>query len=115
MDAVLERKQRAADDFLQRLLAGRAREHVAKVILHGSVAQGTAQPDSDIDLLVFGTGEPELVRDAVLNAGLEASGVASESIEPLVYPYGEYRQPSTYFVFNALRKGREMYSMDAAE
>lgn len=115
MDAVWERKQRAAEDFLQRLLASRAREHIAKVILHGSVAQGTAQPDSDIDLLVFGTGEPELVRDAVLAASLEASGVAGESIEPLVYPYGEYQRPSTFFIFNALRKGRELYSMDAAE
>lgn len=115
MDAILERKQRAADDFLRRLLTSRAREHIAKVILHGSVAQGTAQPDSDIDLLIFGTGEPELVRDAVMDVGLEASGATGESIEPLVYPYGEYQQPSTYFIFNALRKGRELYSMDAAE
>lgn len=114
-DAVLERKQRAAEDFLRRLLQGRARAHIAKVILHGSVAQGTARPDSDIDLLVFGIGEPELVRDAVWNAGLATSEATDENVEPLVYPYGEYRQPSTYFVYNALRKGRELYSMDAAE
>jgi uncharacterized protein (UPF0332 family)/predicted nucleotidyltransferase len=115
MDAILERKERAADDFLRRLLTSRAREYIAKVILHGSVAQGTAQPDSDVDLLIFGTGEPELVQDAVIDVGLEVAAATGESIDPLIYPYGEYQQPSTYFIFNALRKGRELYSMDAAE
>jgi uncharacterized protein (UPF0332 family) len=46
---------------------------------------------------------------------LEVAAATGESIDPLIYPYGEYQQPSTYFIFNALRKGRELYSMDAAE
>lgn len=48
MTAWLERKREAADLFISHLLASPARSHIAKVLLHGSVAEGTAQPESDV-------------------------------------------------------------------
>ena len=40
-----ERKYRALDLFLRRLLRGPIKDHMAKVVLFGSVAKGKAQYD----------------------------------------------------------------------
>ncbi len=115
MDAALERKTEAINEFLEHLLGGPAREYIARVILHGSVAEGLARPESDIDLLVFELGHPALVADACDEASFETLMKMDESVEPLVYPASDYRYPPSYFVYRALQDGREVYSMNEKE
>lgn len=113
MNAWLERKRKAGDLFVSHLLASPARPHIAKVVLHGSVAEGTARPESDVDVLVFQTGAPEVVADVCDEASFQVVMEAMESVEPLIYSWGEYRYPSSYFVYQAIRQGEELYSMEA--
>ncbi len=49
---LMQRKLEAARSFAERLLASPARDHIAKIIVFGSVAKGTARPDSDVDVIV---------------------------------------------------------------
>lgn len=112
VSAVLAKKLEAAHRFVERLLASPAGDHVAKVILHGSVAEGSARPESDVDLLVFETDGHGLVADICDEVSFEVLLETAESVEPLVFPWHEYRYPSSYFIYHALWRGQEVYSMD---
>ncbi len=101
--------------FVSHLLASPAQPHVAKVLLHGSVAEGTAQPESDVDVLVFQTGAPEVVDRACDEVSFQVVMDTVESVEPLIYPWGEYHHPPSYFVYQAIQQGEELYSMGAEE
>ena len=48
-------KQKALDDFTARLLQSSMKDHIARIIPFGSVLDGEDQPESDVDVLVFGT------------------------------------------------------------
>ena len=85
MNAWLERKRKAGDLFVSHLLASPARPYVAKVLLHGSVAEGIAQPESDVDVLVFQTGAPEVVAEACDEVSFQVVMDTVESVEPLIY------------------------------
>lgn len=108
----LEKKRKAGDLFVSHLLRSPARSHIAKVLLHGSVAEGTARPESDVDVLVFQTGAPEVVADVCDEASFQVVMEASESVEPLIYPWGEHRHPPSYFAYQAIQQGEELYSME---
>ena len=111
----LERKRKAGELFVSYLLASPARPYIAKVLLHGSVADGTAQPESDVDLLVFQIGAPHLVTDVCDEASFQVVMEASESVEPLIYSWSEYHHPFSYFIYQAIQQGEELYSMEAEE
>jgi len=113
--AWLERKREAADLFISHLLASPARSHIAKVLLHGSVAEGTAQPESDVDVVVFQIGAPEVVADVCDEASFRVVMEVSESIEPLIFSMGEYHHPFSYFLYRATQDGEELYSVTAEE
>jgi predicted nucleotidyltransferase len=49
-------KGQALDDFTARLLSSPMKDHIARIVLFGSVLDGEDQPNSDVDVLVFGTG-----------------------------------------------------------
>ncbi len=115
MNSVVEKKLRAADRFVERLLATPAKAHIAKIILHGSVAEGTARPESDVDLVIFQIGGDDVVADFCDEVGFETLMETTESVEPLIYPLGAYRHPPSYFVYRALHDGREIYSMEEEE
>lgn len=115
MTAWLERKREAADLFISHLLASPARSHIAKVLLHGSVAEGTAQPESDVDVVVFQIGAPEVVADVCDEASFRVVMEVSESIEPLIFSMGEYHHPFSYFLYRAIQDGEELYSVTAEE
>ncbi|HID63112.1 MAG TPA: nucleotidyltransferase domain-containing protein [Anaerolineae bacterium] len=93
MNAVVRNKLEAADRFVARLVASPAGKHIAKVILHGSVAEGTARPESDVDLLVFHLGEAELVADFCDEMSFETLMETTEIVEPLVFLWNDYRYP----------------------
>ncbi|MBC7226226.1 MAG: HEPN domain-containing protein [Thermoflexales bacterium] len=113
--AVVERKRRAAEMFVARLLESPARPYVACVLLHGSAASRKARPESDVDLLVFRTDGSGIVERACDEASFQVALETAESVEPLVYSVNERRYPASYFLYRAIREGEVLYAMSAEE
>lgn len=61
-DEVHYQKLIALRSFLERLLKSSVRQEIARVVLFGSVARGDPEQDSDVDLLLLGTGHLETIR-----------------------------------------------------
>ena len=112
---LLERKHRALDVFLHRLLGGQIKDHIAKVILFGSVAKGKAQKESDIDVLIVALDHLEEIGEVSVDASIETGMETEESIEPLVCTIDEIHFLRSYFIYNALRLGKEVYTMDPVQ
>jgi len=112
---LLERKRRAGEVFLARLLESPARPYIARVLLYGGVAAGRARPESDVDVLVFRTDGSGIVERACDEASFWATVETAESVEPLVYSLSDYRYPASFFVYRAIRDGEELYAMSAEE
>jgi uncharacterized protein (UPF0332 family)/predicted nucleotidyltransferase len=113
--SVMARKQRALDDFLSRLLSTKTRKLIGKVILFGSMNENKASRDSDIDLLVLAVDKLEEVSDRCAEASMWTSIEMKESIEPLIYCLDEVRYTNSYFLYQVLKKGREVYKMEEEE
>lgn len=103
----------ALQHFVKVLLNSPAREQIAKIVLFGSVAWGDPQPDSDIDVLVFGTRDLEAVRETCYDASSNVP--APHNVESIVVPVSRLLVPDSYLIYSALRQGKEVYTMDEAE
>lgn len=105
-------KQKALDDFTARLLQSSLKDHIARIVLFGSVLDGEDQPESDVDVLVFGTDRLRELSEACAAASFETAMQWGESVEPLVYCTDDMRFPQSYFLYDTLRQGKEIYRMD---
>lgn len=82
-------------------------ERLADVVLHGSVARGTDEPESDVDLLVLLRGELDYFRelrtlvDLLFPLQLDAERV----ISALPAAAEEYRRGTLQLYRNAAREG----------
>ncbi|MFQ6102220.1 MAG: nucleotidyltransferase domain-containing protein [Anaerolineae bacterium] len=103
----------ALQHFVEMLLAGPARELIAKIVLFGSVASGDSEPDSDVDVLVFGTRDLEAIRDMCYDAWLIVP--APHSVEAIIVPFSQLLVPDSYFIYSTLRQGKEIYTMNRDE
>ncbi len=108
-------KLNAAADFAARLLASPVGDSVARIVLFGSVARGEARPESDVDVMVFGFAPPKTLMKAASQASWEATVEWGESVAQLTYSLDDLLQPRSYLLYNALKRGREIYSMDETE
>lgn len=113
MSEVHYRKLLALQRFMETLLNSPARNQIAKVVLFGSVARGDPEPDSDVDVLIFGTRNLEAIREMCYNAWLTAP--APHSVEAIVAPFSHLFIPDSYFIYSTLRHGKEIYAMNEAE
>ena len=86
------------------LLNSPAREQVARVVLFGSVARGEVWEESDVDVLVFGTCDLEMIRETCYAAWLAVP--APRSVESMVAPFSQLFVPDSYFIYSTLRRGR---------
>ena len=109
---VSDTKLRALGDFMRRISNSPVGGSIARIILFGSVAEGDAHPESDVDVLVFGTDHLRELAQTCAAASFEMAVRWGESIEPLIYGSSDLWFPSSYFVYNVLRHGKEMYQMD---
>jgi len=112
---LVQRKLEAAQSFAERLLASPARDHIAKIIVFGSVAKGTARPDSDVDVIVIGFDDPATLESVVTDAAYETLLEQGEGVTPIVESVHELIEPHSYFVYRASRYGKELYTVTEAE
>ena len=95
----------------ERLLKSKAKKYLLKMILFGSHAKGEATKDSDIDLLVVRKNGKEA--EEVLNAALYNILLDTDApIEVLISTSEEILWPDSYFIYNILYYGKEIFSMD---
>jgi len=95
----------------ERLLKSEAKKYLLKMILFGSHAKGEATKDSDIDLLVVrknGKEVEEIINAALYNILLDTGA----PIEVLISTIEEILWPDSYFIYNILSYGKEIFSMD---
>ena len=100
--------------FERKLLSSPGGYGVLKIVLFGSHAKGTAQPESDIDVLVVAGRESES-REAVADAAFEAQMRHAAAIEPVVMSVDELFPVTSYFVKNALETGKEVFTVSDVE
>ena len=112
---IYEKKLKALDYFKNRLLNSDVKDMIAEIILFGSVANGEATPESDIDVLVFTFGDLRKVSYACADASMRTGIETKESVEPLVYCIDDLRFINSYFIYNAIKKGKEVYKMEEKE
>jgi len=106
------KKRRALDLFVEGLIRSEAKNSIAMIILFGSLLKGEVREESDIDTLVVATDSLNQVRDSCADAALETWVSFKENIESLIYCIDEVRYPSSYFLYNIVTKGMEVYRMD---
>jgi len=86
-------------------------EHIESVVLYGSVARGTADSNSDIDILILTDGE--INEDNIMETALEIGKKKSDEeveIVPMVETIDEFRDNWSYgthrFETNVVRDGK---------
>jgi len=85
---------------------------IAKIVLFGSHAKGTASTNSDIDVLFLTTqngGTEQLLMEKIYDFILDYD----VPLEVFVANIDSLYLDRDYFTYNALRYGQEIYSMDA--
>jgi len=106
------KKQKALNYFTESLLKTEVKESIGKIFLFGSMAKGQAQPESDIDLLIFTTADLNQTNQFINKISYEILTKQTEVISPVIYPWQNYLYPDSYFVYHNTREGgREIYTM----
>ena len=108
-------KLNAAADFAARLLNGPMGDQVERIMLFGSVARDEARPDSDVDVLIASATNPQSVQQ---QADVTAFDVLLEDdayIAPMVFSANDLAHPSTWFLHQVLKEGREVFRMSDTE
>jgi uncharacterized protein (UPF0332 family)/predicted nucleotidyltransferase len=109
---LLEKKYKALDYFLKYLLSTEAKKYIAKIILFGSVAKRKIWKESDVDLLVVSLNHREILDDKLAEASMETGLAIGESVEPITCDLDEVRHIDSYFIYNVLKRGKEVYHME---
>jgi len=100
--------------FKDHLLSGEGGDKIARIILFGSQATGTAGPDSDIDILIATLDGREVER-VILDRAYDFMTEQQAPIEIVFSSVYDLVPPRDYFLYNVTRYGVEVYSMDAGE
>jgi len=114
-NGVHRRKLRALDDFIEGLLGQPERHQLGRIILFGSALEGDITAESDVDLLVLGTGDLQALRRACAAAAFETNLATGERVEPLVFPLSYYYHPASPFIHRLRQRGKEILSMSEHE
>ncbi len=96
------------------LLKGDEGDKIAKIILFGSYAKGTATPGSDIDILIITTDGKE-VEKALLDRTYEFMSQNGLPIEVVISSIHQLYPIQDYFLYNVMNYGVEVYSMEKEE
>lgn len=102
-------KQKTLNFFTKRLFANGLKKKIGKMILFGSFAKGTANRNSDIDLIIFIKGrKSRAIEDVIDQLSFDSTVKYGESVEPLIYSYAKYKKPDSPFLKEILQYGKEI-------
>lgn len=106
----IKKKKKIAKLFTKELLSIDP-ENVFNVTLFGGVAYGKATKDSDIDIMIFAKHPKELL-EKIEEISFNFLLNKNELIEPQIYSVKDYKNPSSYFVWQVVNKGKKLYEYD---
>jgi len=99
------------NQFKDYLLNSEVGDHIAKIVLFGSHAKGSAADDSDVDILIFTTNGAHIqkalmdkVYDFMIDRNVPLEILTSNIDGLFIYP--------DYFIYNITSYGVEIYSME---
>jgi len=101
---------KAIEEFCKYLLSKDTGRYIVKIIHFGSTAKGEASKGSDVDIMVVSSDGKE-VRKRVAEAAFEVQTNYGIDIQPIVENLDDIVFVSSYFIFNVLSYGREVYSV----
>jgi len=110
----MKKKYKALDEFKNRLLGSELGGRIARLILYGSLLDGTPGEESDIDLLVIAFNPLEEIDRLCSDISFDVMMETGELVEPMVYCIDDYRFPH-YFLDRVKEKGKEIYRMNREE
>lgn len=110
MSDAIKRKVGCAEEFAEQLIE-RLGGRLYKAVLFGSVAKGTADADSDIDVLVVVDRVSEDVKKIVAETAFQVGLRCGETIEYILMDLEEYRSrdPDNPFIYEVERWGKVLY------
>jgi len=113
---VVRRKAGYAEAFTEHLVS-RLGGRLYRVVLFGSVAKGTADADSDVDVLVVVDRVSEDVEKIAAEAAFEVGLECGEAIEYILMGLEEYRSrdPDNPFIYEVEKWGRVLYEDPASD
>lgn len=115
MNQLLTKKLQALNGFKDQVLSKPGvKNSLAKMILFGSVNEKKVRPESDVDILLF-SFDPyqKKLQNQIYESAFDATVKYGESVEPLIYPYFNYRFPfRSFFLQKAIAEGKEIYTMN---
>ncbi|RMF87148.1 MAG: HEPN domain-containing protein [Nitrospinota bacterium] len=97
--------------FKEYILGSEIKDKIAKIILFGSHAKGTATIDSDIDILVF-TIDGEDVEKSLMDSVYDYMLAHDVPIEVITASIDDLFLSQDFFVYNVTHHGVEIYSME---
>jgi len=105
-------RRRASQLFTNRLIESELGPQIACVLLFGSVAHQQDEPESDIDILVFGNKlNPEQV-GAIADIAWDTTLLTDEFIAPLAYNINDLLEARNFLIYDAIRHAKVLYRMD---
>jgi len=105
-------REEAVKNFAGLLLRSQG-ESILGVYLFGSVAKGTARPESDVDILVVYDNAPRsLILDRVSEVSLEIILESGVLVQPVIMTAEDFESGlgTSPFLWEVLTKGRSLYS-----
>ena len=112
---LFEKKKKALDFFLTKLLKAETASNVAKIYLFGSFHKGEFDERSDIDILIVSFNGKEELDEFCLDLSFDISSHFAEFIETHIYDIYDWQFPPNYLVYRVKKGGREIYSVDEKE
>jgi len=108
---LLTKKQRALQEFTQRVLKTPLHKDIFKIILFGSLVYGDWDSESDIDVLVFSKKRRQKwLQDQLSDISFDVMLDKGELVEPMVFGKKDYQSPQSSFLIEAIQDGKELYS-----
>ena len=101
----------AISAFGRQLLSSEIADHILKIIQFGSTLRGKVSENSDIDLLIV-SADGEKVHEKIAEIAFQIQMDFGVGIEPIIENLDDIIGIRTYFVFNVLRYGKEVYTVD---
>lgn len=95
--------------FKKHLLDSDLENNIAKIIVFGSYAKGSATAESDVDIIIFKTDGIE-VEKAIMDRTYDFMMENNAPLEVLIAGIDELFLNQDYFTYNIIRYGLEIYS-----
>lgn len=103
-----QNKLLAAKYFSDQLIKQSSEDYIKAVVLFGSLAHGVPDKESDVDILIF-SDYKSILNKNIWEAAVNTYKRYQESIEHLVYRTNKLANPDSYFLYQAIKKGRYLY------